>query len=257
MFGLKPMARRLASALLEVETIPRHEISSWPENRYIRSLLRFLNVDCVFDVGANRGQFGQWLRALGFGGKILSFEPNPAPFAALERAAAADHDWTCFPWALGETNGHLTLNVMALDVFSSFLKPTGDSSLGFVDENTIVSSVEVPVRRLDSVYAELARDVGFTRPFLKMDTQGFDLRVIEGSGETMQRFCGLLSEVAVRNLYEHAPDLNESLSTFRRCGFELAGLFSVHPDRILELVEMNAYCVRRDLINPEAIQPNG
>jgi hypothetical protein len=60
-----------------------HEI--W-EQRHLRKLFSKCNIDCVFDVGANYGQYARMLRdAVGFKGLIISFEPIAAAAAALRR----------------------------------------------------------------------------------------------------------------------------------------------------------------------------
>ena len=53
----------------------------------LETLSRFLSdfrVDCVFDIGANTGQYGARLRQTGYRGLIVSFEPNPSAFAKLQ-----------------------------------------------------------------------------------------------------------------------------------------------------------------------------
>jgi FkbM family methyltransferase len=251
MFGLKRRFRTSLASVLDAVIVPRREMMGWAEADYVQRLLRKLDVDCVFDVGGNRGQFGRWLRATGFEGTILSFEPNPAPFADLEKATAADGNWRCFPYALGERDDKLKFNVMALDVFSSFLEPEHESS-AFPNENSVIRTIEVPVHTLAAVYGEMKLATRFERPFLKMDTQGYDLRVLAGAKSCINEFCGMLTEVSFRRLYEDAPSFEQSLAAIRAAGFELAGLFAVHPDKTLNLPEMNAYCVRSDLLALEA-----
>jgi hypothetical protein len=42
-----------------------------------------LKVNCVIDVGAHFGEFGNYLRVLGYRGRIVSFEPVSKSFSVL------------------------------------------------------------------------------------------------------------------------------------------------------------------------------
>jgi FkbM family methyltransferase len=240
-FGLKRRSRELVGQALNLIIIPEHERYHWPEKDYLRRLLIILDIDCVIDVGANRGQYGKLLRNLGYLGLIASFEPNPTAFSELQQHAR--DNWLCFPFALGSQTGELPFNVMADDVFSSFRHPSNADE--YAAENTVVSTVSVPIKRLDDVLPQMAATVA--RPFLKLDTQGFDLEVIKGAKKTISRFQAIVSEVAIKRLYDGSPTFEESRDTIGRAGFEPANMFSVNPYKTLSLVEMNAYFVRKDL----------
>ncbi len=60
--GLRRKAREIAGKALDLVILPEHERYTWPERDYMQRLLKLLDIDCVFDVGANRGQYGRWLR---------------------------------------------------------------------------------------------------------------------------------------------------------------------------------------------------
>jgi FkbM family methyltransferase len=242
-FGLKRRSRELALRAFNVIIIPEIERYHWPEKDYAGRLLEILEVDCVFDVGANRGQYGKWLRNLGFRGTIISFEPNPTAFSELNRHAA--DNWICLPYALGSETGELPFNVMADDVFSSFQNPSGVEE--YAAENTIVQTVTARVKRLDQVLFEVAPN--FTKPFLKLDTQGFDMEVVKGAGEAISGFRGIVSEVAIKRLYANSPTLEESSATICKRGFAPGAMFSVNPYKTLSVIEMNAYFVRKDLVS--------
>ncbi len=60
-----------------------------PEVRRER-LMSWRQIDLVIDVGANSGQYGGALRAAGYGGRILSFEPLAEAFAMLSERCLED-----------------------------------------------------------------------------------------------------------------------------------------------------------------------
>ncbi len=247
MAGLK---RRIADAVgdaVGVHIIQKSGGGLWPEEQFAGKLFAALAPDCIFDVGANIGQYGQSLRKAGFGGRILSFEPAPRAFAQLQQASSSDPHWHVYNYALGAEEAVLPFNVMKWDVFSSFRSPTAEEELAYSDANIVERVIDVPVKTIAGTIDALAAEHGFTRPFLKMDTQGFDLQVIGGAGEAIRRFVGMMSEVAMRRLYEDSPGMIESLETFFAAGFDLVGMYPVHPETILNPLEFNCYVVRRDL----------
>ena len=194
------------------------------------------------------GQYAQFLRQSGFRGLILSFEPNPRAFEQLERNASSDPDWHCFPNAIGAEARRASFNIMKADDFSSFLDPATDASMDFKESNVVERVIEVEVRTLNDRVPQLQSEHGFINPFLKMDTQGFDLEVLRGGSNVLNRFCGVLTEMPVRKIYDKSPSFTESVEAFNCIGFDVAAFFSVHPELLLRVIEFNCYCVRRDLV---------
>ena len=43
--------------------------------RYLMALFEHQAIDCVLDVGAHWGEYGEFLRRQGYRGRIVSFEP--------------------------------------------------------------------------------------------------------------------------------------------------------------------------------------
>ncbi len=74
MFHLHRVAQALAK-MVGYTVYPKW--LNFGEVEALRRLLRYLEVDCVFDVGANSGQYARQLRNLvEFSGTIISFELN-------------------------------------------------------------------------------------------------------------------------------------------------------------------------------------
>jgi FkbM family methyltransferase len=227
------------------------EAPRWPERYFAVRLFDRLKPDCVFDVGANVGQYAQLLRQSGFRGLIFSFEPNPIAFEELKRNASFDPNWHCFPNAIGAEARRTSFNIMKAADLSSFLDPAADA-LDFKELNVVERVVEVEVSTLNDCVPQLQSEHGFTNPFLKMDTQGFDLEVLRGGSSVLNRFCGALSEIPVWKIYDKSPGFTESVEAFSRVGFDVAAFFSVNPELLLRVIEFNCYCVRRDLVRGDS-----
>lgn len=219
-------------------------VERFPMARCLRDLFRLLGVDCVLDVGANVGQYRNFLRyEVGYEGRIVSFEPIPRNVEVLARRAAADEAWQIEPFALGATAGRSSFNVAAETVFSSFLQPTRGAADLFRGENEVTDRIEVEVRTLDDVLPELERRFAPKRIYLKLDTQGYDLEVVRGGRASMSRICGLQTEASVRQIYEGMPDYATTIREFEALGFELCSLFPVASGTFPRLVEFDCVMV--------------
>ena len=211
---------------------------------HLAVLLPALEIDCVVDVGAHRGEYALLLRDAGYRGHIASFEPVPEAFAELERAAARDPAWAAYPWALGRDEGRMPMNVVP-DTLSSLLPAT---SFGARRHPRLrkPASIEVPVRRLDAILDELLAPVADPRPYLKLDTQGYDLEVFAGLGERVADFIAMQSEVALLQIYEGMPRMPEALAAYEEAGFEITALYPVSRDmRTARVLEFDCVMVRQ------------
>src|ERR1051325_11670491 len=70
--------------------------------RLLQDLFAAFDFNCVLDVGAHHGEYRELLRALGYGGNIISFEPVSSSFAILSGAAAGDSMWKGCPYGLSD-----------------------------------------------------------------------------------------------------------------------------------------------------------
>lgn len=191
---------------------------------HLRYLLWALDIECVLDVGANVGQYGLRLRALGYQGRIVSFEPYPRAHGLLQERVANDPKWSVVPYALGDRSGARALIAYADSSLNSFHEPSGEEP-GRFPGLVINERIEVEVHRLDEVFHTLVP--GEPHTFLKMDTQGSDLDVLRGAGEVMTHISALQTEVALRPIYRDMPTLRHSLEMLAQLNFDLTGVFPV------------------------------
>lgn len=202
-----------------------------------------LNVNCVLDVGANVGQYGRFLRNIGYRGEIVSFEPVPANFAILEKRCANDAKWRALRLALGHETGTLPINVTRITQFSSFLSPTRYSHEQFDGLSDVDRTEMVEMVRLESVFDACTSHISDPRVFLKLDTQGYDLNVLNGAGGCLPRIVALQSELSVKPLYEGMTNYAAAMSCMSRMGFELTAVFPVVREHHLQIVEFDTIMV--------------
>ena len=178
-----------------------HRLSpgSSPAFQLLKGLERF-EVDLVFDVGANVGQFASELRSVGYKGNLVSFEPLSAAHTALSEAAGRDPKWRVHPRsAIGDYDGEIEINIAGNSVSSSVL-PMMESHFSAAEGSAYVGVESVPFCRLDSVAPKyLAKS---RQPFLKIDTQGLEWQVLDGAVATLPKIHGVLCELSLVPLYE-------------------------------------------------------
>ncbi|MEM8537957.1 MAG: FkbM family methyltransferase [Pseudomonadota bacterium] len=198
-------------------------LSRYEELAYLKDTLDRLNINVVFDVGANKGFYAQHLRNIGYEGHIFCFEPVSADYTEICRKARNDPKWTAYNVALGAQEGDMefaTIESNGETVFSSFLSPKADFP------NTTTSSIKV--HRLDDMAGDLLSGIENPRIFMKTDTQGFDLEVWKGAQETQSKIVGLESEISVTPIYENMPHYTRMLDFYEDRGFRLLRLFTVN-----------------------------
>jgi FkbM family methyltransferase len=208
----------------------------------LREIFAVYAIDTVIDVGANEGQFAEFLRTdVGFTGEIESFEPIPALVKILMAKATDDKHWTVHHCALGAKPGKLTFNVMKSSVFSSFLKPIVLADERYDKWNTLSDTINVTVSTLD---VEFFNKTDLRHTYLKLDTQGFDLEVLKGGKKSIMAIPAVQTEVSFRPLYYKMPGYKESIAAFGRHGFVIADFFLVARDNKHAALEFDALMIR-------------
>jgi hypothetical protein len=95
------------SRSLGYDIVPLCEMKERDVALQLRELLARLEIDCVLDVGANAGQYHDFLRDKAFyEGQIVSFEPVSRHVELLRERARADGHWHIEGYALGAKDGN-------------------------------------------------------------------------------------------------------------------------------------------------------
>ena len=215
--------------------VVRFELGRDPASRRV-ALIRERGVNLVLDVGANDGPFARQLREAGYRGRIVSFEPQTAAYAALRSAAAADALWECRNVAVGVDEGEVVLNIAA-NSSSSSLFEMSPLHVASAPESAYVGREQVNVQRLDSLAGELG--LAEATVYLKVDVQGGELDVLRGAVAALDRVVLVEAELSLVPLYEGAPRFDEIIDYLAERDFGVLSLEPVFVDpsdgRLLQL----------------------
>lgn len=220
----------------------RHRPEASPEGR-LASMLSGHAVDLVFDVGANTGQFAHSLRQSGYLGRMVSFEPLSTAHARLLQASRGDARWDIAPRAaIGDREGEIDIHVSDNSVSSSVLGML-DSHASAAPGSAYVKSERVRLSRLDTMArAYLVDD---TVSFLKIDTQGYEDRVLDGAACLLGQVSGLQLELSFVPLYEDQKLFDALLERLRALGFSIWAVWpGFHDPRSGRMLQVDAVFFR-------------
>lgn len=220
---LLKLKRKFNSVLgLEIIKYPTPEL-----DRRIK-LLKHYQIEAIIDVGANIGQYGTELRNIGYSGQIISFEPTREAFEKLSKCAKNDPLWKVFHSSLGERDGKADINISKNSVSSSIL----DSLPELVEsapEASFIKKEEIDIKKLDSIFESL--DLKNKNVYMKIDTQGYESQVLEGSKNTLPKIKGVQIEMALIPTYEGAMGFQEMSLKLKNLGFNLISIESGFYDK--------------------------
>jgi FkbM family methyltransferase len=201
--------------------------------------------DVILDVGANTGQFAQGLRASGYHGHIISFEPLSEAYARVVAAAAADPLWDVAErCAVGGSDNWAEINI-ARNSYSSSLLPMLDRHREAAPESAYQGTESCRVTTLDS-YIERTFADPTTLFGLKIDTQGYEAQVLAGLSRNHQRVKVIVCEMSLAPLYADGPGMSELCRLLAELGYRCVALGPEFEDpRTGELLQANGVFVKR------------
>jgi FkbM family methyltransferase len=202
-------------------------------------LIAHLGIDLVIDVGANRGQYGRHLRAIGYRGPIVSLEPAGDAYAHLVEAAASDGRWTARRLALGARVERRKLHIAGnIGMSSSFLDMLPRHAAA-APESAYVGVEQVETVPLDDVFEGLRGAA--RRIFLKLDVQGIESHVLDGAARSLAQIDLLELESSLVPLYAGEALFPAMLARLEAAGFVLVGLSRGFDDaRTGQLLQVDA-----------------
>lgn len=186
-------------------------------------LLKKFNINHVLDVGANIGQFGTYLRQIGYFGQITSFEPMSVAYDKLKQTTNNDPNWTPFCGGLGVKEESVFINI-SKNSFSSSIKEILPLHLEVHPDSATESQETINLYALDSIFDKFVKPE--SKVLLKIDTQGFESEVLEGAIESLNKIDIVILEMSLEPLYSDQYLFSTLFAKMKTLGFKASILES-------------------------------
>lgn len=210
---LKHNLRRIANRFgIDIQRYPDGDLKS----RMVA--IDHFEINLIFDVGANSGQYALQLRELGYGGKIVSFEPLGAAFQQLNKVASRDDSWWAQNVALGNKVGFDYINVSRNSCSSSLLNMLS-SHYDAAPDSIYVDKEKIEIKKLDDIFSDYYESSD--NVLLKIDAQGYEKHILEGAINSLKWIKGIQMEMSLIPLYEGSPLFTDMIKFMEENGFRL------------------------------------
>ena len=183
-----------------------------------------------FDCGANDGYSSVPIAEANPTARVFGFEPTPQLIDIIQGKIVGLANYTLVPVAVSNYTGRAEFNISGnLDWGCSSLLPLSDDWeqhwYGRTDMR-VTETTMVDVIRLDSYIDLWAADPIPYISFLHIDTQGSDLKVLEGLGRYIEIVEGGVMEAATKPnvLYNGQNGVAESIEFLKQHGFLITNI---------------------------------
>lgn len=214
---------RIARAIKNLSNSFGYDIVRYPPRIFLDriKLMNHYNIDVIFDIGANKGQYAHEMRKFGYNKKIVSFEPLKSAFSELAQSVKKDPDWQAENIAIGNYSGESTINIAGNSVSSSLLNML-DIVEQHAPEAKYIGQEKINVRTLDEVLPKYV--TAENKLFVKIDAQGFEKQVLEGAANSFNLITGMQIELSLFELYAGAPLYTEIIALLQSRGYVMVAM---------------------------------
>jgi FkbM family methyltransferase len=200
-------------------------LSAFRENaaRRFAALCNSNDIEVVFDVGANVGQFVLDLRRHCYKKNIVSFEPVSETYTKLLQNFRNDHNWHGLQKGVGKNQGELLIILSANSGLSTSFLDMEASHLENFPQSKFVGTETVQVTTISDQIKNFRIDA--SKLAIKIDVQGFELDVLRGAIGDLKGVRCLLIEASLIPLYVGEPSLKELLEFLDLHGHKVVDVF--------------------------------
>lgn len=183
----------------------------------------------VVDAGARFGPHPSWKDLYNSGLALIhGFEPEIDEYNWLSTQYKDQDNYKINPYALGKDSNNLKLNIHKHKGQSSFFSPNLQSDwfreVRKKDAEQVSTQSDVQIITAEEYINNLALENNLIPRFIKSDTEGFDLYVIEGFGKYLESIHAIRTEINFQPIYIDSPKLQDLLDFLCLKDFRLANL---------------------------------
>ena len=179
-------------------------ISSF-HHRRISRYLNELDIEKIVDIGAHKGEFLENMLKIEKVKSFYAFEPQKNIFNELKEKFSKNEKITLFNFAMDKEISNKKLRINKLSMTSS-LAEINDNSLYLKIKNFLIFSksnfeneYEIQTNTVDKIF----ENINLQKALLKIDVEGFEMNVIEGSQMKLKEIPFILLENQFGNLYKN------------------------------------------------------
>tara|TARA_Y100000816_G_scaffold291103_1_gene281465 strand:- start:2592 stop:3485 length:894 start_codon:yes stop_codon:yes gene_type:complete len=174
-------------------------IQNFIKQFFKNQLLSYIDVGAADDINQRWKKISKNLEFIGF-------EPNPEEYKKIKNKNFGK--FKLFNFAVGDRNGFKKLNILFSSYASSFLKPNFELLKEYPNSERfkIKKKINLKVRKIDSLKLKKI-------DFIKIDTQGYNLKVLKGASKSLDNILGIEIETEFLNIYEK-QDLFEDIKIY-------------------------------------------
>lgn len=202
--------------------------------------LKNLQVYYILDIGANRGQFALIARKNFPNLPIYSFEPLAEPAQIFKRVFANDPNTRLIECAIGRKKTTGTIHITLDDDSSSLLPITKTQSRLFPGSKEKTTR-QVQVLPLQEALAGVEIPPG---SLMKIDVQGYELEVLQGSENLLDKFSLLYIECSYVELYQGQALAHQVIAWLAERSFLLTGVYNTYYDKTGQAIQSDLLFAR-------------
>ena len=173
----------------------------------ISNFLQEKSIKTIIDVGAHKGEFAENALKIRSVEKIIAFEPQKKIFEILKNKFANNKMITLNNYALSGKVEKKIMKINKMSATSTLNQEINDDSLYFKfksfllhQKNSIIAEEEINTTTFDIFFKYTTFDQS---TLLKIDTEGYEIHVLNGSSKKINEVKFILIENQFSNMYKN------------------------------------------------------